>query len=111
MGILDALKRLVSGSAEGQPAGDGFFIYVRCRNDHPIQVWVHRASDLAQEYEASQGITGYRLFKHVICPICFQVVRAEVRYDLDYHETSRAIHGGRFMDQAEYDAETRLGSD
>jgi len=93
MGIFD---RLLGRSADTS----ALWIYVRCsRCGAKVRVRINPINDLST---ADDG--GYILRKEMMDDKCFQLMRAELRFDDKRRVLSREIEGGEFITEEEYHA-------
>lgn len=101
---MDFLRRLFGRpQAPNDPA---LHLYVRCdRCKSVVHVRVHRYNDLSAEYDDNGAVVAYHLRKEMMDSRCFRLMYADLSFDRSYRETSRAIEGGSFITQAEYEAE------
>jgi hypothetical protein len=106
MGLFDGLRKLLGGGAGERGDGDAYFLYVRCGAcGEAIRVRAHRRWDFHQEFsEDSDGVVGYTLHKEIMGQRCFRIVRATVRFDARLREVERAIEGGEFISEQEWQA-------
>ena len=106
------LRRLIAGPGGAEPGADPALLwyYVRCnRCGENVAIMARKGYDLVEEYaESSSGDapTGYSLYKDAMgrSDTCFQQMRIEIHYNLQYEEQSRHIEGGTFITAAEYRA-------
>lgn len=95
--------RKLFGGGESKPTADkeGFFVYVQC--DHcgkQLRLRVQKQHDLNRE----DG--GYVWHKTIVDSRCFRQMPAVVHFDGAYDIVSAEIDGGRFISQAEFEAES-----
>ena len=106
MGILRRLFGRREGREEGDP--NALFLYVRCgKCGEKIRVRVDKRHDLMPDYDRGPGDfpEGYVLLRDIIGSKCFQMIRAELSLDRDYHIISQSITGGQFITREEYEAQ------
>jgi hypothetical protein len=93
MGFLD---RLLGRSGDKSV----LWLYVRCsRCGAKVRVRVNLFNDLSITENG-----GYILRKEILDNKCFQLMRAELRFDSKRRLISRDIDGGEFITEAEYEA-------
>jgi hypothetical protein len=92
MGILNRLL--------GRPEEDGaLWLYVRCSHcGATVRVRINLFNDLSLTEDG-----GYILRKDILDDKCFQLMRAELRFDSKRRVISRDIEGGEFITQDEYE--------
>ncbi len=101
---MDFLRRLFGARGHNAPADNVLHLYVRCgRCGAPVHVRIHLYNDLAVEYDDNENIAGYRLRKEIMDSRCFRLIYADLAFDRNRHELSRAIEGGEFISQDEYE--------
>lgn len=99
MGFL----RRIFGGGQGPAADSGLHLYVQCKRcTGVVHVRVDLNNDLSED-EGETGAEGYTLLKEVMDDRCFRIMRAELHFDSRRNETSRAIDGGRFISEAEWE--------
>ena len=93
MGFLDGLF--------GRSSEKGvLWLYVRCNNcGAKVRVRVNLSNDLSLMDE-----DGYILRKEIVDNQCYQLMRAELRFDGRRRVTSRDISGGEFITKEEYES-------
>lgn len=99
---MDFLRRLFGG---GQPVArdQALYLYVRCgRCGAPVHTRIQMDHDLAVEYD-EDSVAGYALRKELMDATCFRLIYADLRFDRDRRELSRAIEGGEFISREEYE--------
>jgi len=91
MGFLDKLF--------GQYKDKGvLWLYVRCgKCGAQVRVRINLHNDLSV---ADEG--GYILRKEIVDDQCFQLMRAELRFDNQKNLISRTVAGGEFITEEEY---------
>ncbi len=108
---MSFLKRFLFGSdggSESESDPNLLWYYVRCNKcGEAVAVMARKGYDLVEEFEESgnsDAPTGYSLFKDVMgrSDTCFQQMRIEIHYNLNYVEQSRHIQGGTFITAEEY---------
>src|SRR5687767_1708086 len=99
---MSFLRRLFGGSSRS-PDDNAYHIYVRCnRCSRIVHVRIDMRNDLAAEY-GDDTAEGYTLVKEVMDDRCFRITRAELHFDTRRAETSRAVEGGVFVTEAEWE--------
>ncbi len=111
------LKRLLGGPEEdAEPGADPnlLWYYVRCnRCGETIAIMARKGYDLVEEFAESSDESsgadapiGYSLYKDAMgrSDTCFQHMRIEIHYNVQYEEQSRHIEGGTFITAEEYHA-------
>ncbi len=107
------LKRLLGGpDGDAEPGVDPdlLWYYVRCnRCGETVAIMARKGYDLVEEFEDSgegDAPTGYSLYKDAMgrSDTCFQHMRIEIHYNLQYEEQSRHIQGGTFITAEEHHA-------
>jgi hypothetical protein len=99
---MEFLRRLFGGGGRG---GDEHaqHLYVRCdRCGRVVHVRIDLRNDLAADY-GDTAAEGYTLIKEVMDDRCFRLMRAELHFTSRKAETSRAIDGGTFVDEAAWE--------
>ena len=96
------LRRLFGGGPESTP-DKGLHLYVKCNHcGSGVHVRVDPNNDLSED-EGDTGDEGYTLIKEVMDDRCFRIMRAELHFDSRRNETSRAIEGGVFITEHEWE--------
>jgi len=91
------------GGVPSAPPDRGSYYYVRCDRCHQaIRVRVDPAWDLSPDFE---GGGGFGVTKHVIGQKCFRPIEVTITFDEKRNEIDKEITGGKFIAEAEYDAE------
>jgi len=99
MSLLDRIKSIFTISADSDP--NAFWLHVRCsRCGTALAVRVDIRNELSADYQ--QG--GYVLVKDMMDSKCFNLMRAELRFDQRRNITSQKIDQGQFITHAEYEA-------
>ncbi len=97
------LRKLFSGGAPATKDA-GLYLQVKCNNcGSPVRVRINPSSELAADYGDTEA-EGYALTKEIMDDRCFRVMRADLTFDKNRHETGRTITGGTFITAEEYDA-------
>jgi hypothetical protein len=98
---MNFLRRLFGG--QSSPPDNALHLYVRCsRCGTPVHVRVHLYNDLAVEFGDGEDVAGYRLRKEIMDARCFRLMYADLAFDRNRRELSRAIEGGEFISKEEY---------
>jgi len=94
MGFLDKLF----GQSKDK---DILWLYVRCGNcGAKVRVRIHLNHDLSLSDDG-----GYILRKEILDNTCFQLMRAELRFDAKKRVTSRSIQSGELITAEKYAAD------
>ena len=99
---MSFLRRLFGG---GNQSSDNraLHLYIKCRRcGSPVHVRIDLHNDLSAEY-GDDAAEGYQLIKEVMDDRCFRLMRAELQFDAQRREVSRAIEGGSFISAEEYE--------
>jgi hypothetical protein len=108
MGLLDRLKRAFGGSTA--PRDDGMYYYVRCdRCGDRVRVRVAPNSELQQEFDGGDRVSGYSVRKIAVDSRCFRPIELTLRFDAGKREQDRQIQGGAFLTREEFEAEPPAG--
>lgn len=103
---MNFLRRLFGG--QSSPTDHALHLYVRCsRCGSPVHVRVHLFNDLAVEFGDGEDVAGYQLRKEIMDSRCFRLMYADLAFDRNRRETSRAIEGGEFISKEEYERLTQ----
>jgi hypothetical protein len=99
---MSFLRRLFGGG--NQSSDDrALHLYIKCqRCGSPVHVRVDLHNDLSAEY-GDDAAEGYQLNKEVMDDRCFRLMHAELQFDAQRREVSRAIEGGSFISAEEYE--------
>jgi hypothetical protein len=101
-GNMGFLRRLFG---RGNQSSDdrGLHLYIKCqRCGSPVHVRIDLHNDLSAEY-GDNAAEGYHIVKEVMDDRCFRLMRAELHFDAQRREVSRAIEGGAFISSDEYE--------
>ncbi len=100
---MNFLRRFLG---KGRPSAEdthALHLYVRCLHcGSPVHTRIDLRNDLNPEY-GDELVEGYLLVKEMMDAKCFRLMRAEVRFDPNRREVSRAIEGGQFISREEYE--------
>jgi len=98
---MSFLRRLFGGASRS-PDDNAYHIYVRCdRCGRVVHVRIDMRNDLAADY-GDTAAEGYTLVKEVMDDRCFRIMRAELHFNTRRAEKSRAVEGGIFVTEAEW---------
>lgn len=103
---MNVLRRLFGG--QSSPPDQALHLYVRCgRCGAPVHVRIDLFNDLAVEFGDGESISGYRLRKEIMDARCFRLIYADLTFDRNRREQSRAIEGGEFISREEFERLTQ----
>jgi len=95
---MHVLRRLFKG--RGSPADAVLHLYVRCSHcGAAVHVRVQLMHDLTVEFGAREEVTGYYVRKELLDDRCCRLMYADLHFDRNRRELTRAIEGGTFIDQ------------
>ena len=111
---MKMFKRLFAGAeTDAEPGADSnlLWYYVRCnRCGETVAIMARKGYDLVEEFAesgSSDAPVGYSLYKDAMgrSDTCFQHMRIEIHYNVQYEEQSRHIEGGTFITAEEFHAD------
>lgn len=102
MGLLDLVKKLVSGSGVPQPKSEpGYWVYVRCKRcGEAIRTRIDLRNDLS--WGDAGGLTVHKTL--VGSRRCFERIEVILTFDDNRQLTERQIERGEFITAEEYAA-------
>ena len=104
------LRRLLRG--QRSPADAVLHLYVRCTHcGAAVHGRVHLVHDLTVEFGTREEVTGYYVHKELLDDRCYRLMYADLHFDRNRRELTRAIEGGAFIDQAEFERLSSAHSD
>ena len=95
---MDFLKRLFGGGEYKDT--QGIYFYAECGNCGTI---VQVRAD--KQYDLNRVEGGYEWHKTIVDNRCFRPMQATVRLNRDYEVEHAALDNGRFVTEAEYQAQ------
>ena len=88
------------GSSNTPADEDILWLYVQCnRCGSKLEVRVNRRNEVSPDYESGGSV----LFKEMMDNKCFQLMRAEIRFDAKSQIISQSVTNGKIITREEYD--------
>ncbi len=106
MGIFKKIGKILSPPPTSRE--QGLYLYVQCSKcGEKLHTRIDLQHDLTPEYSNSSDLTvSYFCRKELIGEkLCYQPIELQLKFDLNRRLTDQSISGGKFIDQAEFEAE------